>query len=847
MKQRCIEAVTKAAGRTLTQVELKDIETRISRNRRQLAQTDRESYLTMTPEMQLQEAAKMASEEFIADAIKKRQRVALTIQKHDRIDTYMKQQKDLHGLSGMDTLNRILAVFNDGKSFNKDSAITESVETRAHAISNDYIRQLHEAFETLQPKYIGLFQNKKAMDALVRTLYGEDIGTKVDTQLALQIKEAAKAWTEVTDLARQHFNNAGGEVGKLEDWHMPQSHSQQFVAKAGQDNWVKDMMTWYNPKRYVNDDGSYMNTQQISDLFKEIWVTIATGGANKIEPGRIAGRGMLANAHAESRSIHFKDANSYLAYQAKYGKSDPYTTMMGHVNKLSADIAMIETMGPNPDAQFKYWLDQSYQDDVLNNPADLGKITAQRTKADNLYNYVAGKTQPVANWKIAQGFDTLRNWLIATKLGSSYITSITDNGTMHLTAQVNNLSSMQLMRNQLSTLNPFNSNELRIARRAGLSLQTLVGEMNRWGAESLGPTFSAKMANLTIRASLLNAATEARRRAFGVTMYGSIGNVVNEHPDIHSIDSMDKRMLESKGVNDTTFQVWKKAQLEDWGGGNDTILTPDAIYRIPDSDLQGLGNPNTLRREAALKLIGMTNEEINMAVIEPGAREREITKMGTQRGTWKGEIARSFFLFKSFPLATIMKHWERAFSYEGKASKASYLGAFIAGTTILGAASQQIKNLLAGRDPQDMTKGKFWAASLMQGGSLGIYGDFLLNTQTSYGSSPLSVLAGPVAGYTEDLIGLTQGNLIRAAKGEKTHAAAEAIHMLKNNIPLQNLWYTKAITDRLIFNHLQEIVSPGYMNRIESRARKDFNQSYYYRPGEAVPHRAPDFARALPH
>ena len=452
-------------------------------------------------------------------------------------------------------------------------------------------------------------------------------------------------------------------------------------------------------------------------------------------------------------------------------------------------------------------------------------------------------------------------------------------------------SSMQLMRNQLRTMDLKDKDELRMARRAGLSLSTLSGEMNRWGSEYLGAAFSGKMANLTLRLSGLNAATEARRRAFGVTMYGSIGNTVKRASHLGEIDGADGRLLESKGVTDRDFSVWKQAKLEEWGHGNDNMLTPDAIYKIPDEALHEVATPeleklsaarekkisdvekssllrddqkqnsigqinklfddreaqvfNNIRREAALKLLGMVNEEVNLAVIEPGAREREITKMGTQRGTWKGEITRSFFLFKSFPMALIMKHWARAFSMDTKASKAAYISALIASTTILGAAAQQVSNIVAGRDPQDMSKGKFWAAAFLKGGSLGIYGDFLMQTNTSYGNTPLAVLSGPVAGAVEDIIGLTQGNLIQAAQGKKTNAGAEAIKVLKSNIPLQNLWYTKAITDRLIFNQLQEMASPGYNRRVEQRAMKDYKQSYYYKPGEIVPSRMPDFKKAV--
>ena len=308
---------------------------------------------------------------------------------------------------------------------------------------------------------------------------------------------------------------------------------------------------------------------------------------------------MLAKQNAHRRAIHFKDAESYMDYHSKFGGKDAFSVMMGHIDSLSHDIAMVDTLGPNPDATFNFFLEKAQSDiakDIektgkVSKENSAGKIKKQAISLQNLYDYLSGKTLPVASERMALGFDTLRNWLVATRLGSAFITSFTDNATMQLTASVNNMPHLQLMRNQLATLNPANKEELRMARRAGLSLRTLIGEVNRYGADAMLPNFSSKAASLTIRLSGLNAATEARRRAFGVTMYGSIGSTVEKAKDFASIDIHDKRLLESKGIGETDFKVWKEAAQEDWGHGNDTMLTPESIYRIPDAKLSALGDP----------------------------------------------------------------------------------------------------------------------------------------------------------------------------------------------------------------------------------------------------------------
>ncbi len=843
MRDKCIDAVVRAAGRALTQQELTDIENRIVRNQRALAVRDRQAYLAMSPNERIIEAGKLAAQEFAEEAAKKKQRIALTIQAHDRVETYMKAQ-EVRGIDSMESLRRLLAFNADNKSR------IQSVETRGEAIAKDYIRTLVDTFESIQPKIFGLFNNAEGERAISYELYGEDSRAVATPEVAALAKQAAKVWAETTESARQSFNAAGGKIGKLEDWGRPQSHSQYLTAKAGKDAWVKDHMAWVDRSRYVDEHGAPFGDQRLFEFLSEAWTTIATGGANKGEPGKPKGAGMLANQNAEQRQIHYKDANAFLLQQKKYGGSDAYSSMMNHIMGLSKDMAMVDVMGPNPDLTFKYFMDKAVKEMSIAAPTKSGDIQKQSTSLQNLYDYISGNTKPVANQRLAQTFDTLRNWMVATRLGSAWVTSITDNATMQLTAAVNNMSHMQLMRNQLSTMNLANKTEKRMAQRAALSLNTLIGQVNRHGVESMGPSFSAKMSSLTIRVQGLNAATEARRRAFGVTMYGSIGGTVKDTKAWAKISPDDLRLLESKGVTEADFNVWKTATLEDWGNGNDTMLTPEAVYAIPDKALAGMGDPKTLRREAALKLIGMVDEEVNMAVIEPGASERSFIAGNYQRGTWKGEIMRSFFLFKTFPIAMITRHLGRGMGMETAGGKAAYIAGLVASTTLLGAMAAQMNEILSGRDPKNMDPSEkngalFWVQAMLKGGSLGIYGDFVFNTNTQYGNSPIGSLAGPVVGLAEDLLDLTQGSLVRAAKGERTDFGPKAVRMLKNSIPLQNLWYTKAVIDRLIFSRLQEEVSPGYQRRMEQRARRDFKQEYYWKPGSVTPERAPNLERAL--
>ena len=883
MKDRCIKAVSDAIGRGITQAEAKGIEDRIVKNMRFAAAKDPNAFRALSADERLKAAATMAATELVQEADLKKRRVILTIQAHDRLEGFITEAKSA-GMAGLEALKRTLVFVSDGKSN------TLSAESAGNAIKADAVRQLVDTFEAVDPRFWGLFESQDGVTALTKAIFGEKTGIA-------QADAGAKAWLDVAAQLRQRFNDAGGKIGLLENWSLPQHHSQMKVNKAGADAWIADVIGKLDRKKYFNDDGTQMNDQQLQDVLRNAWLTISTGGINQLTPGA-EGQSMLANRRAFHRELHFKDAQGYLDYQAQYGDKSLWGVITGHVEGLSKEIAMLETFGPNPDKTFQLLLEKQLQASALSDPSSVNKAQQQARRLSDLFDFTTGKTQPVVNEHLAQTFDTLRNWLVSSRLGSAVITAMTDEATLHLTAHVNNLPEMQLVQNELSALNIANKTEENLAHRAGIGVDTMLNHLNRWGQDSLGPTFSSKMANTVMRASGMEALDGARRRAFGVTMMSAMGEVVSKYNRLADLDAVDNRILLSKGITDTDFAIWKLAELETWGAGNG-VLTPESIMRIDEAkisqataqakaaleaekaskiaDITGMaaltpeaktqaveswtkiydeqiaGLNTKLRREAVTRLLGVVLEETDMAVIRPGASDKFLTGAGMERGTWKGELTRSFFQFKAFPLAMISRHWMRGSSMETTGGKAAYIGSLIVGTTILGAVAQSVNDLLSGKDvrnynPVEGEHGvKNWIAAFLKGGSLGIYGDFLFSgaTQTSQ-TGPIASLMGPVAGLVEEAFKLTQGNIVQAMQGKDTKFGAELVRFIKGNTPGANLWYAKAALDHIIFHQLQEYFSPGYLSQMQRRAQKEFGQSYWWQPGTGVEGmQAPNLAKAV--
>lgn len=823
MRQECINAVQQAAQRTLTAREIQNIEDRIYRNMRHLARNDPASWRQMTDAERLRRAGQLAADELQQEAGLKRRRVALTIAARQRLDAFINSYQGTDGK--LEALNRTIAFHADGKSN------FLSVESRGKATRDYALSQIQEAFEAVDPRFFHLFEDEKGVRDLVFEIRGQDTGN-------VKAKKGAKAWADVTELLRRRFNDAGGDIGYLENWGIPQHHSMEKVGRATREQWVSDVIGKLDRKYYIKEDGQLMSDAEVTAFLGEAYNTIATGGLNKLSDSGMRLSGARANRGNASRQIHFKDADSYLEYQRQYGDRSLWEVMVGHLEGISKDIALVETYGPNPDHVFRSILDEVTAATATANPQRTGRVKRLANSTENLYNFISGKTQPIANPHIAQWSDNIRNWLVASRLGSALLASFSDLGTMYLSAKITNLPMNQLFRNQIEAMDPTNRTELARARRAGLAMESLLGSVNRWAMDNMGPSKARWAATAVMRASGLTAWSDAHKRAYGVTMMGSLGEVVSRAPDLRSLDDGDFRILKSKGITERDFSVWKLADQEDWGKGNNAMLTPESIMRIPDDAVKHLGAPERVKFEAMRKLLGAVAEEVDMAVITPGAREKMITGGGLQRGTWKGELTRSVFLFKSFPISVVMRHWSRAMGMPSAGGRAAYIGTFIASTTILGALSQQLNDMASGRNPREMTgedAPKFWLGALLKGGGLGLYGDFLLSDHTRYGSGALASMLGPVAGLVDDVVKLAQGIPLNAVEGKSEQTGGDLVKLGKGLTPGANIWYLKAALDHMIFNQMQEYFSPGYLRKMEQRSKKEFNQTYWWRPQDVTP------------
>lgn len=813
MRSECIQAVSQAIGRNITQAEANQIEQRITDSMRRVAR-DNPSWQSMSQAERLNAAAELAGSDLIGEAAKAKQRVALTILAHDRL------------------MNRYSTLVSDGaKPFHAIAKVLDTVQTYAKGVSNEYFARLIDTMEAVDSRFLGMIEDAKQASDLVREIFGENTGNA-------SAKKGAKAWADTVESMRQRFNRAGGDIGKLDYGYMPQPHDAVRVLKAGADKWVNDILPLLDRSRYIDENGMKFNDAQMVDMLGKAWETISTGGLNKIDPGTNMGTGSRANRGTDHRAIHFKDAGAYLQYAAEYNKGGIMSAMQAHVSRLAKDISLVEEMGPNPETQFRFMHDAA----TKTGDSDLVGPWLVRTK--DMWNALNGTVGHPVNVKLAEVAQGIRNVEIFGKLQSALLSSITDLPTYYITTGFNKLG---FVKSTTNLIRAFGGDTRDYANRAGLVAESVMSDMNRWAEGNIGKGWSGKLANATMKASLLEAWTDALRRGFSVTMMGAMGRL--SRMDWNTLEAGDRSRLEAKGITESDFKVWKLAQPEDWRGSQ--MLTAPSVRAIPESTLAANGLTVRDADRAVSRLLGAIVDESEYASLAHDLQTRAAVTRSTQKGTIEGEFLRSIALFKGFPMAMISRHWGRMadqWNVGNKASSVSYGAGLMTALPIFGAIAMQTNDIFLGKDLRDMTTLKFWGAAVAKGGGMGVFGDILytgMGGQNRAGVPNWMSVFGPVIGSVFEAGDVTVGNLGEAMKGKTTHAGAEMLRFGRSHLPFVNMWYAKAAIDHACLQDLQEFLSPGYLGRMRSITERDWGQTYWWRPGEGAPDHFPGISKGV--
>ena len=669
---------------------------------------------------------------------------------------------------------------------------------------------------------------------IARALWSIGENGKVTADVPGEIAKIAEIINKWQEAARLRSNRAGSFIRRMEGYIVRQSHDSIEIRKAGRQAWIDAIRPLLDADRTF---GGSDPEKFLSSTYDALASGIHIKSQGAVDDLAFKGPANLAKRASQERILHFKDADSWLAYNEKFGTRSLIESVFGGLERTARDIGLMETFGTNPRAMF---------DDMRAAKAFSYRDThpewgqALRAKwLDNRFDEVDGTTRLVDNASIAQFSGFLRALQSMAKLGGAVISSITDVATAasELRYQGQNLGSAYtgLLANLVEGRS---SREQRaLAAEIGEGLDGALGAVaGRFTTHDDLPGTASKVMRLFFKANLLTWWTDSIKTGAGRMMAWRAGQQAN-FPWAKT-DARFREVLSLYGIDEPKWEVMRKA-AETLPENGKPYLTPAAIRALPDDAFKSLGGRAASQRdELATALQAFYSDRVDVAVVTPGARERSMMNQGTGRGTWMGESIRFLMQFKAFPLAFATKVIGRDLGGEGLVNgllkgRGDLLGLAhtVAATTILGMISMQAKEILKGREPRDPFGDKWagaWSAAFAQGGGLGIYGDFLFGETNRFGNDVLETAAGPTLTTASDVVAIW--NRIRT--GEDPSAAS--IRFVAGNTPFLNLFYTRAAMDYMILYQLQEAANPGYLRRMEQRLKRENDQEFILPPSEVI-------------
>ena len=840
MKEQCKQAVAKALGKqSLTAQEATDIENRIKDAMKSLAKKDRDTWRNLSDSEKLTEASKQVAID-IQEQLKRKHKIAA--------QDILKQSQNIAALdhsklSSMEVIDRMVAAHGDMSGI-------QSIDSKARGIASIYRGELVDFYTNIKGG-LGIFTDQELVQKIVRERFGENTGDAL-------AKKISDKMGDVFETMRDRFNRNGGDIGKLDNWGLPQTHNLEKIAKAGKEAWVNKAESLIDTRQYVHENGDYYSQQEIRSLLEYTYDTLSSDGANKIEVGRQAtggGTSKVTNRHGESRVLHFKDAESWLEYQSEFGGMQFVDLVEAHINGLSKDIAMVENLGSNPKTALKILMDAAAKKD-WEKGIDENKTQSSRKRAQVMFDEFSGgntpQSQVLANLGIAY-----RSMNVASMLGGTTIASLADQATIAKTAHVHNLSYRKAFGGIVEQLNPANKADREFAHGLGLATEEMLGSIARWSDDGLTSTYgkSEKLARISsgvatqvMRVSFLNALTSASKVGFTKLLMEKYGRL-SRSKAWNELDVQDRELLSNTGLDERAWQVFQLAEPVVDRKGNQ-LMSARSIYEIPDEKLTAFGDPKQVKDQVASQLQAHLLDEQGMAVIEAGLRERTWMTVGA-KGTITGEVFKGLMQFKSFSASFLMRQGSRAMAQEGLKGKAAYAIPLMVSMTLLGGLVVQLREILNGNDPQTIYDSNdpkkatsFFMRSLVAGGGLPVLGDILVAGTDTSGRDANSFVSGPLGSDFTALLGLTVGNLTQYNEGKDTNFGNEAFKFVKGKIPAQNLWYTKAAINRMFFDEVQDTIAPGYREKALRKAERQQDRERFW--GDDINDiRAPDFERIV--
>lgn len=658
-------------------------------------------------------------------------------------------------------------------------------------------------------------------------------------ELAGGVGRAVRKWQ---DVGRLDANKSGAFIRETRGFVTTTFHDGVRIARD-RDTWMEMAHAHFDLDRMAEAMG--IDAKDMQSMLSGIWHDLADGQHLRLDPAEAETFEQVAfnlgRKLSKHRVVHFKGAASWSAYNRQFGAGNLREAVVWGLQRQARATALMNGLGPTYEQNY-----DALGELLINRLKERGAapaVTAQLSQDLRSYKrlYLAqldGSLDIAGSDTVATISSTIRGIQSMASLGGSVLTSVSDLGVMALGARYNDLNPLQLISRGVGELFRGVPSAERLALQAdlGVVLGSLSGKLSlgRFTPEDDVRGWVATAQHHFFTWNLQNRWTDAMREAVAELLSANMARRLDTAYD--QLGDL-KTTLGLYGIDAGRWDIVRRAPTTEIEGSR--FLSPRAIEELDDAPFADYlaaretevspGAVRQLRNELQRQLRAYFADQNGYLLLTPDAATRGMIKQGTQRGTGVGEAVRFIMQFKSFPLAFS----QRIIGRELKQGGVFGIASMIAWVTLLGYASNVLKDAAKLRTQRDPTDYRTWIAAMQNGGGWGLYGDLLFSQvlDRRFADAGLQ-LFGPTASDAFGSRGLA-GIAARAAQGEDAKAAG--VRFVQGNAPMLNLFWLKPILDYGIFYRLQEWMNPGSLRRMEAEIEQRTGQRSIVPPSEVVP------------
>lgn len=838
----CRAAINKAAGRSpddpLDDETLEFLAREIKRRQRErLADSS----------IDRAEAMRLAGEEF-ADDMK---RAALQAQKEAAINAMVRLTVGDFTRAQFNTRREkgLIATLGGVQSarFGSADSAAAAKETMMHRYSGGFLADMEEA--GVWDLFVSGAMHRETARALFAVTKAPDTLASMPKD-AVQIAKIIHKWQETS---RLEANAAGADIRPLAGFIVSNSHDPYKIMGKGQEANYQRWRAAFT-KHYDLGPLADLEGDALEKALRKQWQEFASGAHMKAvtsEDTGFRGPRNIAKKLSKHRVFHPKSADDWFEYNELFGSSHLAEEVYLGLEHMARTTALLKKLGTTPEANLNRIIDDLASDITDAKQAKRFKEkTGPGGAVRNLLAEVDGSTRMAGNQLLARVSSTWGAIQNMSKLGGAVIPSITDLPTA--ASELKFQGRGGIFHNMTRILEEVGrgktgAEKARLHAGLGVWMDSFNSEVaGRFGISQDGVPGVVSAAQRTFfKWNGLTWLTDAGRSATVRTMAHL--NALDKGKVWDKLEPEFRRVLGLYRIDAARWDVLRQAV----GKGVDgrLYMTADAVMDLPDEAVRSLlgskFNPRraeAMKREIAEQYRTYLVDRGNTGVLEPGARERAWMTMGSRPGTVQGELLRRFWQFKSFSVTfgnrvigrELFARGADTWREIGLQEMKGFVNILV-WTTIFGYGAMAAKDLVKGKTPRDPRDPNTIAAAMVQGGGMGIYGDFLFGEmRKSYGRTPLSAFLGPTFGVAVDIQDLI-GRIIDASRGdENADVASNLFRIAMNNTPFINLFYTRMALDYLILYRITEELNPGALRRMEQRIQKENGQTFLVRPSQWV-------------